>query len=56
MSELKKDERISGLDIVRLVSMLMVVFVHMFGMGGVISETDNTALKAVFCLLHGICL
>ena len=55
MSELKK-ERTYGIDVVRLVSMFMVVLVHLFGVGGVVSTTANPALKAVFCLLQGISL
>lgn len=56
MSELKINERNSGLDIIRLVSMLMVVLVHLFGVGGVVSSMANPAGKAFLCVIQGISL
>ena len=51
-----KTERISGLDIIRIVSMFLVILVHFLGMGGVIAAVQSPALKTVFCMIQGVSL
>lgn len=52
-----KNERLSGLDIIRILAMIFVIAVHVLGVGGATASVQNDMLlKVVLCLLQGISL
>ncbi len=56
MSTLKK-ERLAGLDIIRILSMLFVIAVHVLGVGGATASVqDDMLLKVILCMVQGISL
>ena len=45
-----------GLDIIRIVSMIFVIMVHVLGVGSAIASAEDTVLKSVLCFLQGVSL
>lgn len=54
-NEIKKD-RNYGIDLLRLISMFMVVILHVLGNGGILASTTNLSLKGeVYWALEILC-